>query len=456
MSGLADRIRAIVVPSKAAHVTADPEPGAATGEPSSAAAGDDAIDAVLGGAWRDRCLVVERRWESTAPHGRVLVGDIAAQLESAMDDAPLISGGAAARTPFVFFDLETTGLSGGAGTYAFLVGCGWFEDGAFVTRQYVMTRLGDERPMLGTVAGDLDRAGAIVSFNGKSFDAPVLETRYAFHRLAWAGDRVPHVDVLHPARQFWGGSAARWVRVGPGESSCSLGALERQLLGKRRTGDVPGIEIPSRYFQFVRTRDARPLRPVLEHNRLDLLSLAAITARLLQLTKGGPESTREPREALALGRVYQRAGYESRAREAFRRAIDLCAAPPNAYDVARIESVRALALACRRARQFDEAAGWWRTLLDTRGCPPAIAREAREALAIHNEHRVRDLRTARAFAIESLEDVEGGRAGWNEAVKHRLARLDRKLELSGTRQPSLSWPSPPSSAVQPSARRTSS
>src|SRR5205823_13691561 len=101
-------------------------------------------------------------------------------------------------------DLETTGLSGGAGTHAFLVGCGWFEpEGTFVTRQFLMTRYADERPMLERVARELTQGGALVSFNGKSFDAPLLETRYLFHRLAWNGREFPHVDVLHPARRFW-------------------------------------------------------------------------------------------------------------------------------------------------------------------------------------------------------------------------------------------------------------
>ena len=104
----------------------------------------------------------------------------------------------------MFFDLETTGLSGGAGTLAFLVGCGWFEDdGAFVTRQFLLARHADERMLLEAVAAELARAGALVSFNGKSFDAPLLESRYLFHRLPWSGREMPHVDVLHPARRFW-------------------------------------------------------------------------------------------------------------------------------------------------------------------------------------------------------------------------------------------------------------
>src|SRR5439155_5978386 len=139
------------------------------------------------------------------------------------------------------------------------------------------------RRLLETAAADLARAGALVSFNGKSFDAPVLETRYLFHRLPWPGGGMPHVDVLHPARRFWG------------DGECSLVALERQLLGVRRVGDVPGFEIPARYFQFIRSGDAAPLAAVLEHKRLDLLSLAAFTALLLHVTHAGPDAARDAR-----------------------------------------------------------------------------------------------------------------------------------------------------------------
>src|SRR6266545_7497786 len=152
------------------------------------------------------------RRESSTRHGRDAIGDVAVRLQAGSEDAALFAGGAPARPPFVFFDLETTGLSGGAGTYAFLVGCGRFgTDGAFVTRQFVMTRYADERPLLEAVAGELAGAGALVSFNGKSFDAPVFETRYLFHRLKWIAAELPHIDALHPARRFWGTSGPKTV-----------------------------------------------------------------------------------------------------------------------------------------------------------------------------------------------------------------------------------------------------
>ena len=425
MSALADRVRGIVTPlAGRSNLPASAARPACPAHPALPAQTDLST---LAGEWRDGCFVVDRRWDPSARYGKEAVGTFAECLDEASGEAALFADDPPARAPFLFIDLETTGLSGGAGTQAFLVGCGWFEaDGGFATRQFVLTRYTDEQAMLETVSGELARAGALVSFNGKSFDAPVLETRYLFHRLGWTGGRLPHVDVLHPARQFW----KRGSRTLEGhDHPCSLVALEREVLGIRRTGDVTGFEVPGRYFQFVRTGDASPLVPVLEHNRRDLLSLAALTARLFHLAREGPESARTAREAIALGRVYARAGFDDRACAAYGHALERCRSPRGAFDPVRIDALRLLALARRRARRYEEAASSWRALLDVRGCPPPIVREATQALAVHHEHRVRDLPAARLFALQSLESVEKGMpSGWTEAVQHRLTRIDRKLE----------------------------
>jgi hypothetical protein len=263
--------------------------------------------------------------------------------------------------------------------------------------------------------------------------------------------------MLHPARRFW---------VAQGEQGCSLVALERQLLGARRVGDVPGLEIPARYFQYVRSGDAAPLADVLEHNRLDLLSLAGLTARLLTTIEQGPWATESAREALALGRIYERNDDSDRARAAFERAADLAAAARRgeprrraaAYDrsctaeAIEVEALRSLAVAARRGRQFETAAGHWRSVLDVPGCPAHVRREATEALAIYHEHRLRDLETAKMFALKSLE--AGSETAWGDAVRHRLARIERKMVSERSLLPSL--PLPLSCGSPTSGRRTSS
>ena len=414
---LADRVRGILKPPEGTDL---PEAGVVRAcRPVSQGSAEQAI----GGEWRTgsggRHFVVERRFDATRQHGRGSVSDLADRLREHAAYASLLAGGAAPRLPFLFLDLETTGLSGGAGTFAFLVGCASFtNNGVFVAKQHLMISPADEPAMLHAVANELESAGALVSFNGKSFDAPVLETRYLFHRLAWPAARLPHVDALHPARHFWSE---------PG--GCSLTTLESQVLGARRTGDVSGMEIPARYCQFLRTGDARPLGAVLEHNCLDLLSLAGLTARLLELLAGGPSSTRSAREALALGRMYRRSGMDSRAHEAFVRALELTSA---GWSDVHTAALHELALSDRHARRYEDAAVRWQALVDSVHSPALVRRAAAEALAIHHEHRVRNLSAARTFALKSLE-TPGGPA-WRDAVRRRLTRIDRKLERDVSRR----------------------
>jgi hypothetical protein len=415
-SRLAGRLREILRPPRSNHpggsaplvpdVVSDPS------ESSRASIGD-----LLGGAWQPqgsgRCFVVEQRVLAGERHGDCRVGAFAQSIDDAADQAELLGQGAP-KPPFVFFDLETTGLNGGAGTCAFLVGLGWFDaDRSFVTRQFILTRASDERVMLEAVGVDLRRAGALVSFNGKSFDAPMLETRHLFHRLGWmeATGGAPHLDVLHPSRRFWGRGVG---------ADCSLGALERKVLGATRVGDVPGSEIPERYFRFVRSGDPRPLAAVLAHNRLDLLTLAGLTARLLRLVQDGPSETQNPEETLALGELYSRADHRDRARAAFERTVAL-----QGRSLVTVAALRALALMERRGRRYGEAARLWQAMLDVPECPLPLAREATAALAIHHEHRVRDFDAAREFALKSLDSGTGPQ--WADAVRYRLARIERKM-----------------------------
>jgi len=429
---LKDRLRGIVKPaSETVPSRTMPDVVSAVSRTGSDAA--SGCGRTLNGSWREtssgRSFVITERFAPDDLHGRHRVVEFAETLEEASPAAALVGRSSAAR-PFVFFDLETTGLNGGAGTHAFLVGCGWFdEQGGFVTEQHLMTDFADERSMLGVVAEDLRRAGTLMSFNGKSFDAPMLETRYLFHRLESPCANRPHVDLVHPARRFWGSD---------GEAGCSLGVLEAQLLAVGRTGDVAGCEIPSRYFRFVRTGDASSLVEVLHHNRLDLLSLAGLTARIFHLVQAGPDAATRAREALALGRVYRESGLEERAERAFERTLTMLedeggnatndfrsAARRRELLPVKVDALRALALLARRQRRYEAAASWWQRLVELIGCPAHFSREAIEALAIYHEHRARDLAAAKVFALRGVELEATPARG--DAARHRLARIERKL-----------------------------
>ena len=261
---------------------------------------------------------------------------------------------------------------------------------------------------------------------------PLLETRFLFHRMTASFAGMPHVDILHSARRLWRSASYRPVNgaaaphVGA-RASCCLDSLEESILGHVREDDVPGYAIPSRYFQYVRSGDERPLAAVLEHNRLDLLSLALLTARAAQLLEEGADAAQTAREAYGLGCLYLRAGRLEDARACFARAesMESAATAAAADSCVSAEALRALALLDRRSRRYDEAAAEWRRLLALPACPPRFMQEASEALAVHHEHRKRDLHLARDLARKSLQlATSGSRA---TAVRHRLTRLDRKL-----------------------------
>jgi tetratricopeptide (TPR) repeat protein len=191
-----------------------------------------------------------------------------------------------------------------------------------------------------------------------------------------------------------------------------------------RVGDVPGHEIPSRYFQFVRDGDARRLHSVLEHNRLDLVSLALVMARAITLVERGPAAATTPYECYGLARIYDRAGRHDDAEAAYVRAIDSLARVGRDPDT-WAHALRRLAYCRRRAGRWREAAEAWQELANLPGSPAALLHEAREGLAIYHEHRARDLDTARAHARLLVDGMSSVRQ--HDAAEHRLRRIERKL-----------------------------
>jgi uncharacterized protein YprB with RNaseH-like and TPR domain len=375
------------------------------------------------------CIAIDRVWDGDEWHGRRQVGTYVSHLNG---EAPLALLDRRRTLPedwagrIVFFDIETTGLSGGAGTVAFLVGCGWFDGDAFRVRQFFLGGPAGERALLRELGRVFDDATLLVTFNGRTFDVPLMETRWAFHRSSSPTDDLPHFDMLPPARRLWGSvRMERPLFRAAGsfeERSCSLTSLERSVLGFHRLGDVPGFEIPARYFHFLRTSDASAIEGVLDHNRHDLLSLAAVTAHACWLAKEGPLACREPGEQVGLGGLYERAGDVTRAIEAYEMA-----AGSADREVRRLAAARLAVLLCR-GKRYDDAAAAWQSVLSLAGDGgdrlTPLERRAAEALAIHHEHRARDLPRARRYA-EVLRAQASGRAA-NDAA-HRLSRLNRKI-----------------------------
>ncbi|MCC6174610.1 MAG: ribonuclease H-like domain-containing protein [Chloroflexi bacterium] len=372
------------------------------------------VDRLVAGAIHDgplgACFVAERSFPLDYRHGAERLGGF-----YALDDRALGCLARSATLPpldreaVLFLDTETTGLAGGTGTYAFLIGLGWFEAERFVVRQFFMRHHAEEPAMLALLNAAVARFEAIVSFNGKAFDVPLIVTRFTANRQRSALRLGVHLDLLHPSRRIWRDRL----------ESCTLGALERAVLGHQRERDVPSWMIPDLYFRYVRGESAGPMVRVFEHNLHDILSLVSLTCRLGRLL--GAPADAAPEDVFAVGRIYEALGLTD----------DACACYERTLDTSRSADLRAkaaarLAALCKRTARHDRAVQLWRrlALLGLDDCTPLVE------LAKHYEHRARDFDAAIAVVEEALVVVElrGMRlrldaAAERAALEHRLARL---------------------------------
>ena len=436
---LAERLRAVVGTAPAAV----PRVLVAEDDHGSERAGDRArhAAAVLGGSVQEaaggQCIVVDRHYQADDRHGRHEVSAIVRTLQASAEGFATLgrawpgtrdvlpAGGPLLQDldGLCVVDLETTGLTGGAATQAFLVGCARINGDGVEIRQFLSPGFEHERAQLHLVSDWMRDRTQLLTFNGRTFDVPLLEMRFSYHRLAWPWGALPHLDALHPARRLWR-DRAEVAGPDPDEANCSLSVLERRLSGLHRVGDVAGFEIPSRYFQFARDGRPEPLAAVLEHNRLDLLSTLLVCARAASLVVLGPGAAESGYECLGLGRMHDRLGHRDDAEACYLHAARIGGQMTDGR--LKGEALRRLALARRRAGRAEAAAEAWRELLVTPGAAPLARREAREALAIFHEHRARDFAVARTFVLDALaETLDGRRRG---EAEHRLARLERKLE----------------------------
>ena len=196
----------------------------------------------------------------------------------------------------LFLDTETTGLAGGAGTVAFLVGMGYFTGRDFAVEQVLMRDYGQESELLRTVSSVAGRFSVLCTFNGRTFDAPLLASRFVMNRLP---SRLPsaHADVLYPARRLW---KLRLKR-------CNLANLEEQLLHVKREDDLPGAEVPQTYFRYLRDGDFAPIERILAHNRQDIVSLAQLLCFLCGQVDC-PETVESGQDLLSLARSLEKRG----------------------------------------------------------------------------------------------------------------------------------------------------
>lgn len=346
----------------------------------------------------------EKLFERHRRHGSM---DVSSLLELPDDFLGPLSGAEVPPAPvsrWAFLDTETTGLAGGAGTYAFLIGVGRVTPDGFRVRQFFMRDFAEEPSLLHALSAHLEQFDVLVTYNGKTYDQPLLETRYRMARARPPFSRLAHLDLLHGARRLWK------LRL----ESCRLVDLENQILGVEREGDLPGEMIPYVYFEFLKSQQAWRVVPIFHHNAMDLLTTACLTAVV-------PCAYREPQglhlahgaDMVGLGRWFLAAGDREQCLCLLRRAVDL-GLPDNLlfrtlWDIAALE---------KRQGRPDAAIAVLADLAS--GCNPFRV-PALEALAKHYEHRERNY----TMALEMIRQARS--SADSPELEKRQARLERRL-----------------------------
>ena len=374
------------------------------------------IDSVVDGSYLPTQLgevfVVEQRYGTDYLHGSAsilcsrplsLIAHWAS--DSRIAELPLSS--------FAFLDTETSGLNGGTGTYAFLVGVARFVDEQFVLRQYFMRDPAEEPALLEGLANFLAPAECLVTFNGKAFDIPLLTTRYTLHRIPVPYKGYSHLDLLPLARRLWRDRL----------ESRALKYLEAHILGLHRTAEeVPGYEIPYLYFDYLRTRDASPLAGVFYHNAMDVMAMAALLTHMNEMISNPYEGPVEHGlDFIALGKLFEDLGLWEEAARLFERGLQ--------YDITENDfglAVKRLAVLQKRRGDYEEAVRLWEK----------AAMEghiyAHIEIAKYYEHKRRDVKSALQWTRSALEHAQSAdlpayvRKHWLDEINHRLERLERK------------------------------
>jgi len=350
----------------------------------------------------------EKVWERHRRHGSVDISDLAELPEDLLDP---LSEGAITRahpTRWAFLDTETTGLAGGAGTYAFLIGVGSIDASGFRLRQFFMRDYGEEASLLFRLAEYLAAFDVLITYNGKAYDQPLLETRYRLVRARTPFDRMQHLDLLFGARRLWK------LRL----ESCRLVDLENRVLGVERHGDLPGSLVPYCYFDYLRSRRAMPLVPIFDHNATDILSLACLTAIVpfAFRTEGGRpmgHGLRHGADLIGLGRWMLQAERREEALNLFQRAVEM-GLPDDLlfrtmWDIAAVE---------KRLGRVDAAL---ETVTELAGSRNPYRVRALGELAKHYEHRERNYAMALKMTRAALDFED------SPEIRRREQRLKARI-----------------------------
>lgn len=315
---------------------------------------------------------------------------------------------------FIFLDTETSGLAGGTGTYAFEVGLGRFTDDGFHLAQFFMRHPGEEPALLAGLTQFMDGMKAVVTYNGKSFDIPLLNTRYTMMGMSSPFIGIEHFDLLPLARRLWR------IRL----ESRTLSNVENQILGvERGEEEVPGYLIPEMYFDYLKTNDARPMSGIFYHNAVDILSLAGLFSHMAFLLHDPhSEKITHIEDVVALARFFEAMGEPHLAEELYQKALSLELSEDLYWD-----TVERFSFLLKRKENWDKAIPIWEMAAENN------ALYAVEELAKYYEHREKLLAVAKEWTEKGLNILQEQHMPayehfqWEEKLKYRLDRLTRRL-----------------------------
>ena len=360
-----------------------------------------------------RFFLVSRVVKSSSPHGNRSIldaFDFDMSAAAMLANNPIISEYSSSDA--LFLDTETTGLAGGTGTMAFLIGLGWFEEGHFQVRQLLARDFGEEKAALAYLQEIARRKRFLVTFNGKAFDVNLLTTRFIMNRMQSDLARLPHLDLLHPSRRI----------LGHRLENCRLVTLESDILGVTREGDIPGWEIPQRYFDWLRRRDPHLLSDIFEHNRLDVVSMATLTAHLVDiLTAHALTRQTHTDDYLAAARLHLKHANAQGAQKILNIFQE------KTCDEFSWQSKKKLAQLYKRTGRMDEAAHLWEQMA---ACEPVEFYPISE-LAKYLEHRKRAYRRTKDLIENALAGSNAFLEEEKQSLWHRLKRLNARLKIPG-------------------------
>lgn len=411
MPSLSDKLKSLGVKVGTADIPAPP--AKAEGRPVSA------LESITGGHWvstgRGEAFVVEQIFPVDYRHGRVSI-----LLNAPLDTLAMwakderVLGMDVSR--LAFLDTETSGLSGGTGTYAFMVGAGRFDGDVFRLCIFFMRDPAEEPALLQALADFLAPCLALVTFNGKAFDAPLLRTRYALNQIPCPFESYAHLDLLPLARRLWRDRLP----------SRALKYLEEHIMSAARSSEeVPGYEIPWLYFDFLRTGDATPLKGVFYHNAMDVVAMAALLSLVASMLADPHGSELEHgQDVVALAKLFEDLNRWDDAAVLYERGLKTTLPEADFW-----QAVRRLSILQRRRGDMETALELWRQA--------AVEGHvyAHVELAKYFEHSRRDPLSAREWTLSAIQHVREANLPkymfqhWMEELEHRLKRLNKKLKI---------------------------